>query len=129
MLICMFFVLSFIAESDNQTNIFTSFVDRDMFARFCGFGPGHKSTHVITRVFREEIKEAFGFELGDIFEEIQPDNDDLELADEEELEDDLGSNGDSDSESEENNESEGLWDHGDDLDYFRFEDELGYAPL
>ena len=60
-----------------------------MFARFCGFGPGHKSTHVITRVFREEIKEAFGFELGDIFEEIQPDNDDLELADEEELEDDL----------------------------------------
>ena len=129
MLICMFSVLSFIAESDNQTNNFTSFVDRDMFARFCGFGPGHKSTHVITRVFREEIKEAFGFELGDIFEEIQPDNDDLELADEEELEDDLGSNGDSDSESEENNESEGLWDHGDDLDYFRFEDELGYAPL
>ena len=125
----MFFVLSFIAESDNQTNIFTSFVDRDMFACFCGFGPGHKSTHVIMRVFWEEIKEAFGFELGDIFKEIQPDNDDLEHADEKELEDDLVSNGDSDSESEENNESEGLWDHGDDLDYFRFEDELGYTPL
>jgi hypothetical protein len=103
-----------------------------MFARFCGFGPGHKSTHVVTKVFRDEIKEAFGFELGDIssLEGIQPDNDDLEDdADEKDLEDDLGSNGDSDSESEENNESEGLWDHGDDLDYFNFEEELGYAPL
>ena len=70
MLICMFFVSSFIAESDNQTNIFTSFVDQDMFACFCGFGPGHKSTHIVMRFFREEIKEAFGFELGDIFEEI-----------------------------------------------------------
>ena len=51
----------------------------------------------------------------------------MEHADEKELEDDLGSNGDSDL--EENNESEGLWDHGDELDYFIFEEELGYTPL
>jgi hypothetical protein len=31
-----------------------------MFARFCGFGPGHKSTRNITQVFRDDIKDAFG---------------------------------------------------------------------
>jgi hypothetical protein len=31
-----------------------------MFARFCGFGPGHKSTRNMTQVFRDDIKDAFG---------------------------------------------------------------------
>jgi len=101
-----------------------------MFARFCGFGPGHKSTRLVTKVFREDIEEAFGLDHGsrDVrFEEILPDDDDSEhalpLADEKELQDES----DGDSDSEENGEDP--WDHGDDLDYFALEEELGYAPL
>jgi hypothetical protein len=104
-----------------------------MFARFCGFGPGHKSTHHVTKVFRDEFKEGFGLghgkdDMGEIFEARECDHDshdsDSEHADEEESVDES----DSDSESEENSEPEDLWDDGD-VDYFAFEEELGYAPL
>ena len=47
-----------------------------MFSRFSGFGLGHKSTRHLTKVFRDEIREAFrlghGKEaMGEIFEETQ----------------------------------------------------------
>jgi hypothetical protein len=45
-----------------------------MFACFCGFGPGHKSTQNMTQVFRDDIKDAFG--LADNLEEA---TEDLEL--------------------------------------------------
>jgi hypothetical protein len=93
-----------------------------MFARFCGFGPGHKSTHLVTKVFRDELKETFGLgegkdddDLGDIFEG----ND---IADEKEF-------GDAASDSESDRDSD--WDSEavSDLDSLTFEEELGYAPL
>jgi hypothetical protein len=99
-----------------------------MFAHFCGFGPGHKSTYLVTKVFRDEIKETFGFgdgkdDMGENLEGI--DHDVSEHADEKEF--DNVSDGDSDA--EEDGEPEILWDCGDDLDYVTFEEELGYAPL
>jgi hypothetical protein len=97
-----------------------------MFARFCGFGPGHKSTRLVTEVFRDEIKETFGIgnvkdDIGETFEENEPDHDDSNNAGEE-LEVDLES--DDDTDSKENSECEDL-----DSDYFELEEELGYAPL
>jgi hypothetical protein len=65
--------------------------------------------------------------MGNILEEIQPDNDDLEHANEKEFEDNLPVGSDSDSDSEENSEYDDIWDHGDELDNFSFEEELGYA--
>jgi hypothetical protein len=107
--------------------IYSSFVDRDMFARFCGFGPGLKSTHRVTKVFRDEIREAFGIEHDkDNMGDREGDHDEPEDADEKVFEGDS----DGDGESEENSDSESdLWDHGDGLDYLAFEEELGYAPL
>lgn len=101
-----------------------------MFTRFCGFGPGHKSTHCVTKVFRDEIKEAFGLgteDMGDTFEASQPRAREHASADEKDFED--ASDGDSDLEDSESSEPEGsevdLWnDDRDDL-----EEELGYAPL
>jgi hypothetical protein len=96
----------------------SSFVDRDMFARFCGFGPGHKSTRHVTKVFRDEINEAFGLGKDDTPEddtlEVQPREHD-EHGDEEIFE------GESDKENSEDSE----------VDFFEedIEDELGYAPL
>lgn len=96
-----------------------------MFARFCGFGPGHKSTHHVTKVFRDEIKEAFGLgpsqgkdsdDMGEVIEEIVHDDG---LVDEKDFEDEA----DGDSDSEENGEDL------DDLEYFESEEQLGYAPL
>lgn len=43
-----------------------------MFARFCGFGPGHKSIRKITQVFRDDIKDAFG--LTDYLEVVARDD-------------------------------------------------------
>lgn len=104
--------------------------------RFCGFGPGHKSTQLVTKVFRDEIKEAFGLEhdkddMEDDVEANQPrdcDHEESEHADEKECEDESET---SDGELEENSDSEAdRWDHhGDDLEYSAFEEELGYAPL
>ena len=100
-----------------------------MFARFSGFGPGHKSTYHVTKVFRDEIREVFGIvghgkdlddTMGESFEGIDHDKD---LGQEDEGDYDNESDGDSDN-SEENRED--LGDHQDDL---LFEDELGYAPL
>ena len=48
-----------------------------MFARFCGFGPGHKSTRNVTKVFRDDIKEAFG--LTDNYEAPEDDVADIEV--------------------------------------------------
>jgi hypothetical protein len=48
-----------------------------MFARFCGFGPGHKSTRNITQVFRDDIQDAFG--LTDNLEVAGDDAEDAEL--------------------------------------------------
>ena len=107
-----------------------------MFACFCGFGLGHKSTHYVTNIFRDEIKEAFGTlahdrnDMGEIFKATQPRDGDL---DDSEHGDEKGFEDESDGESESDKNSEGseadLWDHGEDLDYLAFEEELGYAPL
>lgn len=48
-----------------------------MFARYCGFGPGLKSTRKITQVFRDDIKDAFG--LTDNLEVARDDAEDVEL--------------------------------------------------
>ena len=95
-----------------------------MFARFCGFGPGHKSTHLETKVFRDEIKEVFAVgdgrdNMGEDLEgfEVEPDDGDSE-RDGIESEDEGGSDGDSDSEDGD------LWDSEEE-----FEEELGYEPL
>ena len=48
-----------------------------MFARFCGFGPGHKSTRNLTQMFRDDIKDAFG--LTDNSEVVSDDAEDVEL--------------------------------------------------
>ena len=112
-----------------MTKYSSRFVDRDMFARFGGFGPGHKSTRLETKVFQDEIKEVFaagdgrndmGEELVGI--EVEPDHGDLE-PDRIESEDEGGSDGDSDSKDGD------LWDNREELGYFAFEEVLGYAPL
>lgn len=36
------------------------FVDRDMFMRFCGLGPGHCATRSVTKVFRDDVRAIFG---------------------------------------------------------------------
>ena len=119
-------------------------VDQDMFAHFCGFGPGHKSTHNITKVFRNVIKEAFGLADDDmddtsatqaqagehgegIDEEADGDTQPRECIDGEESEDESDSDGKEDSEDSE--EDFGDPDKDYDLDHFAFEDDLGYAPL
>jgi len=120
-----------------RLTIESRFVDQDMFACFCGFGPGHKSTHNITKVFRNEIKEAFGLvdddmddtsatqaQAGEHGEGIDEEADD---DDEEESEDE--SDGDGKEDSEDSEEDFGDPDKDYDLDYFAFEDDLGYAPL
>ena len=66
------------------------FVDQDMFACFCGFGPGHKSTCNITKVFRDGIKEAFGLtddDMGDTSAMQSGEHDEHSLRDEEESQD------------------------------------------
>ena len=95
-----------------------------MFARFCGFGPGHKSTCLETKVFQDEIKEVFAVgdgrdNMGEDLEgfEVEPDDGDSE-RDGIESEDEGGSDGDSDSEDGD------LWDSEEE-----FEEELGYEPL
>ena len=100
-----------------------------MFARFCGFGPGHKSTRLETKVFRDEIKEVFAVgdgrnDMGEDLEgiEVEPDHGDLE-PDRIDSEDEGGPDGDSDSEDGD------LWDSEEELDYFAFEEELDYEPL
>jgi hypothetical protein len=100
-----------------------------MFARFCGFGPGHKSTRLVTKIFRDEIKEAFGIghgrdDIGETFEEKEPDNENSDNANEE-LEVDFESDDDTDSEENSEYEDSDLFDR----DYFELEEELGYAPL
>ena len=88
-----------------------------MFTRFCGFGPGHKSTCYITKVFQDEIMEAFGLgkdDMGDDFEAIpiQPSEHDEESEDESDGDSDLAENGEVD-----------FWDVDfDDLDYLAFEE-------
>ena len=61
-----------------------------MFARFCGFGPGHKSTRNMTQVFRDDIKGAFGLtdnvevardDAEDVGSEIPVDGDGAVLGD------------------------------------------------
>ena len=99
-----------------------------MFSRFCGFGPGHKSTRHVTKVFRDDIKEAFGQghgkdNMGDILESTQPDHHPLEHVDENEFKDDWELDDDGDLEEDGEDGEEDLWGHGDELD------ELGYAPL
>ena len=102
-----------------------------MFARFCGFGPGHKSTHHVTKVFRDEIKEVFAIgdgrnNMGEDLEgiEVEPDHGDSEPdSDRIDSEDEGGSDGDSDSKDGD------LWDNEEELGYFAFEEVLGYAPL
>ena len=95
-----------------------------MFARFCGFGPGHKSTRLETKVFQDEIKEVFAVgdgrdNMGEDLEgfEVELDDGDSE-RDGIESEDEGGSDGDSDSEDGD------LWDSEEE-----FEEELGYEPL
>ena len=102
--------------------------------RFCGFGPGHKSMHRVTKVFRDEIKEAFGLEhdkyVGDDLEVNEPrdgNRDESEHADDKDFED--KSDGDGESEENSDDSEADIWDRGDDLEYFAFEEELGYAPL
>jgi hypothetical protein len=82
------------------------------------------------KVFRDEIKEAFGLgedhdDMGDTSGAIQPGEHD-EHADEEEPEDE--SDGDEEEDSEDSEEDLGELD-AEGLDYFAFEDDLGYAPL
>jgi hypothetical protein len=87
-----------------------------MFARFSGFGPGHKYTHHITKVFRDEIREVFG--VGHSKDEGIDHEDDLEQDSEDGREyEEESDDGDIDY-SDENGE-----DLGD------CEDDLGYAPL
>ena len=100
-----------------------------MFARFCGFGLGHKSTRLETKVFRDEIKEVFAVgdgrnDMGEDLEgiEVEPDHGDSE-PDRIDSEDEGGSDGDSDLEDGD------LWDSEEELDYFAFEEELDYEPL
>ena len=101
-----------------------------MFVRFCGFRPGHKSTRLVTKIFREEIKEAFGIgnvrdDIGEAVEENEPDtNDNLDNANEK-LKVDFESDNDTDSEENSEYEDSDLFDR----DYFELEEELGYAPL
>jgi hypothetical protein len=97
-----------------------------MFARFCGFGPGHKSTHHVTKVFRDEIKEAFGLvgdDMGDAFE-VQP----REYADEDKSGDKSDGPGESEDSDSENSDSEDS-DIIDLPDRDDIEGDLGYAPL
>ena len=84
-----------------------------MFASFCGFGPGHKSTCLETKVFQDEIKEVFAVgvsrnDMGEDLEgiEVEPDHSDSE-PEGIESEDEGGSDGDSDSEDVD------LWDSED----------------
>jgi hypothetical protein len=35
------------------------FVDCNIFACFCGFGPGHRSTHTVAKLFQDDIKNVF----------------------------------------------------------------------
>ena len=99
-----------------------------MFALFCGFGPGHKSTHLVTKVFRDELKETFGLgqgkdsdDLGDLFEG----NDHDDVAEVKEFED-ANSESDGDSDSDTGSEP---GDEESDLDYSLLKEELGYAPM
>ena len=80
--------------------------------------------------FRDEIKEAFGLghgkeAMGEIFEETQR----RESDDEKEFKGE--SDGDNDLEENSEDSEADLGDPGDDnnLGYFKFEEELGYAPL
>ena len=117
-----------------------------MFACFCGFGPGHKSTHNITKVFRNEIKEAFGLADDDmddtsatqaqagehgegIDEEADGDVGDTQPGECFEEESEGESDGDGKEDSEDSEEDFGDPDKDYDLDYFAFEDDLGYALL
>jgi hypothetical protein len=99
-----------------------------MFARFCGFGPGHKSTHHETKVFRDEIKEVFGLGKDGMGDAIQPRDEDLEDGSQlDKLDGDSESNSENSENGEESDEDLSLLDH--DEDYFAIEEELGYAPL
>jgi hypothetical protein len=111
-----------------------------MFTRFCGFGPGHKATRKVTKVFRDDIKEAFGLAdgseaLGDDAEEVEleiPGDGarDMELDDDEEdCEDDVVPD-DIDSEgSEDDNWDEVDDEDEDDGDLDGLVDGLGYGAL
>ena len=52
------FVPPLFVHMGSRLTIESRSVDQDMFVHLCGFGPDHKSTCNITKVFRNEIKEA-----------------------------------------------------------------------
>jgi hypothetical protein len=95
-----------------------------MFACFCGFGPGHKSTCNITKVFRDEIKEAFG-----IIDDDMGDTSAMQSGEYDEHGDEDESEGESDGDSEDSEDSEDGEEDFWDPDRDDFEDDLGYAPL
>ena len=103
-----------------------------MFARFCGLGLGHKSTHHETKMFRDEIKEVFGLGhskdgMGDAIPPSQPTRDE-DLEDGSEL-DELDGDSESNSENLENSEESDEYPRDHDENYLAIEEELGYAPL
>lgn len=119
---------------------FCRFVDRDIFARFCGFGPGHKPTRNITQLFRDDIKDAFGLvDDSEIVAGDDDDDDDMRLevsgdGDVEMDEEDSEEPEDLDSEGGEDDDLNGLGDEGKDEDegdenLDGWVDELGYGAL
>jgi hypothetical protein len=108
-----------------------------MFVRFCGFGPGHKATRKVTKVFRDDIKDAFG--LADASEALEDDAEDVELEipgdgardmellddDEEDCEDDEVLD-DIDSEGSEDDDWDGM---EDEVDEDEDDEDLGYGAL
>ena len=118
----------------DHTNILGGprFVDRDMFMCFCGLGPGHQATRTITKVFRDEVRLAFGIACEDEGEttaerqQIQRDVESEGLQDPE-AELDQEEDGDYSEDAEEDIDTVGVGDvvvgHDSDLN------ELEYAPL
>ena len=103
-----------------------------MFARFCGLGPGHKSTHHETEVFRDDIKEVFGLGhgkdgMGDAIPPSQPTRDE-DLEDGSGL-DELDGDSESNSENSENSEESDEYPRDHDENYLAIEEELGYVVL
>lgn len=101
------------------------FVDRDMFMRFCGLGPGHKATRHVTKVFRDEIAELFGGIADEDDTSEIPEGHEEEVGKEQGSEDESSSEDDEDSEESEE-DHDGI---DDDLDYATMEDDFGYAAL
>lgn len=57
-----YYIAMYVSFSRSQVLLITfiRFVDRDMFARFGGLGPGLKAVRSITASFRDDLEQAFG---------------------------------------------------------------------